>query len=482
MEDIGKIISLNREIGNELGSLTMETKTSVINESEIDNMIDVNPLLVTLSIKIDHANNTPHKKKLIRTEIKDTETEIKETKTRINKGKYFTHLQQLILSSAPTVDRGGDVIDLGWLADKMHHLVVNDLNLLYVSRPDVDVVYSFMKQLHTIKSLRTNWDKLELLVGKHDKDDAHNILDTVDMLHIVVSRRENYKIHTEMFQWLCEWAKSITHERKLFLTIDSYDLEFHWVLVHAFQFVHLQPNQRGLKLFHLIINDMDTRLFQWENNRHRIMIGDNRFSSQWGIVSHRDNMVEEEEMVKSAELWAHLYGNGTNVKIEINTVVDDPNAFLTWLVRLTDTCNVNKARLNMQLNLHLNNANDECLDGMIPLFADLLDCNAFGTMNTIKNLCLLDPESLDMSVKHCVYNTNIQNKLHVRFTHTAPEDEDEDILDIRDMVLEQVDGTLESLVRKHLILSGYITIDQSQKRRRPDSDPDSGSESESESE
>jgi hypothetical protein len=273
LEDYGSVMSLNKTVSKDIGLLAIWTKTSVMNNAEINNMITLYPLLLTLSIEIDHPNTSEIDKRTeieaqrdnMETDSDNTETESDDMETtksggtelarkEDNRDVYFPHLRYVILSSAPGTHRG--LVDLRWLAHKMPNMIVNNLNILHISPSDVDTVYAFMNELMGIKTLAVKWETLEDLFAHHGKADVSTMLHTVDGLHVAVSwfhKNHTFKTRTT-FEWLQAWAKSTTHGRDLFITIENYN-DF----IRLFLTTHNanQPSQHGLQSFHLKINNIN---------------------------------------------------------------------------------------------------------------------------------------------------------------------------------------------------------------------------------
>ena len=184
-------MSLNHALAARMGSLTMKTKTSVMNEAEINNIIVLNPFLTTLSIELDGNIQTTSREK--------------------PDHKKFSQLEKIIFASDP-FDRGGTQIQgVAWLAHKLDNRSIDTVNTMLVSPADNHVVYTFIQELQAVHTLVTRWDQFEILLSQYYSQDvnAMALLDTITYLEITITA-DAATITSEFFDWLHNWAKSTT--------------------------------------------------------------------------------------------------------------------------------------------------------------------------------------------------------------------------------------------------------------------------------
>ena len=415
----GSIMTLNRALAKRMGALQLETKTSVINESEINNMIDLNPLLMKWTIEIDHRNETIGQENL--------------------GDKSFPNLRDLDFKS----DHGewdGTGVELQWLAHKMTNRAVDNLNIVSVSRPHGRVVYAFMKELHTITTLKIRWDQLEWLLLQNEEDaDFMKLLDTISVLWITMCAEE--PVTSRMFHWLYRWAKSTTEERSLFLNIEIYNMAIHNAIMNALHTPHHVETGHGLVLLQLKINHVDPTLFQ------------------------PSLFMNADIALTSGTIWAHFCKSDTKVNILIDTPIGNPPLTMMWLTVIMLDLKIMRVRLDVQLVIHFSEHWEDEFSMMSTPFEKLLDTATTSIILQVdywNQFDDMDRDLMDTSIRDFMKHLDFNDNLNVSFvcpTHSQ-------IPNIQNTILAAANATPKSFMRKYLILGGHIVINQTEAKRR----------------
>ena len=418
--DFASILSLNSELAKRMGVFRFKTKTSVMNESEINNIIDTNPLLGTLYITIDGRP--------LRT-------------SRENMGSVkFSHLTHIIFAS-DAFDHSGTGLDLKWLAHKLDNRSIHTVDTIRVdASEDNRAIHTFTRELLAINTLIIRWDHLEWLLLQ--SDDMRRILDTITDMQLTITTGTRI-INQNVFVWLHGWAKSETHERKLSVTINMYDLTIHNAITDAFQYIDVQfvcLANRGLVSLQLDVQNIDNTVFR-----------------------HDGGFLNVPMVWAGGRFWGQLCKNTADVNITVDTRFIHEFLLLNWFESMI-TGYEHNGNLSVHLVLRSNMRDHDEFSRMFTPFEQFINYVASYMMIGVHLVQFRDMEStlMDRSIKEFVDVHNFAIKLHVSFV--CPNSR---IPNIKEKILANVAAKMiateektELVIQKHLILSERISITQ----------------------
>jgi hypothetical protein len=380
----------------------------------------LNPFLMTLTIKIDGNPSRP-------------------TITNPN-GDKFSRLRHIIFVS-DSIDHNVTGVKLQWLAHKLTNRAILSVNTMNLHPRDTRVSHTFIKKMYDINILIMRWDQFEMLLSQCvDDNERRKRLKAITHLQITIAS-DTQTISSDWFDWLYIWAKSGTRrEQTLLIIIEMYNRTVHDAITNS-STARIQPGiaTQGLASLQVRVDDIDVTFFKYHV-----------YNLDLDMVSN------------SAKFWPMLCKTDANVRINVNTRLNDHFLTFWWFESMALGCKQCNLELNMRLVLHFNIHHEpQFLTMFIPFESFVKSFASYMTGDAIMDqLRRTGPETEYTRVQDFVEALNLLDTLHVTFICPSR------IPNIREEVLKNATnvsfGVFEALVLKHLILSGRLRIEQTE--------------------